>query len=51
MRCFFSHEYALPLSSVHITLIACYWKFFLLHYIQVLCQSRLLKANHAVLLI
>jgi hypothetical protein len=36
-------------SSVHIALIACYWKFFLLHYIQVLSQYRLFKADHAYL--
>jgi hypothetical protein len=34
---FVSYEYALPLSSVCIAHIACYWKFFLVHYIQVLC--------------
>jgi hypothetical protein len=34
----------LALSSVRITHTACYWKFFLLHYIQVLCQSRLLQS-------
>jgi hypothetical protein len=36
-------------SSVHFTHIACYWKFFLLHYIQVLCQYRLYRADHAYL--
>jgi hypothetical protein len=36
-------------SSVRITHIVCYWKFFLVHYTQVLCQSRLCKANHAYL--
>jgi hypothetical protein len=44
---FVSYEYAWPLSSVRIALIACYWKFFLLHYIQVLCQYRLYRADHA----
>jgi hypothetical protein len=34
-------------SSVRIAHIACYWKFFLVHYIQVLCQYRLCKADHA----
>jgi hypothetical protein len=36
-------------SSVHFAHIACYWKFFLLHYTQVPCQSRLCKADHAYL--
>jgi hypothetical protein len=36
-------------SNVHIAHIAFYWKFFLLHYIQVLCQYRLYKADHAYL--
>jgi hypothetical protein len=36
-------------SSVRIAQTACYWKFFLVHYIQVLCQSRLCKADHAYL--
>jgi hypothetical protein len=36
-------------SSVRIAHIACYWKFFLVHYIQVLCQSRLCIADHAYL--
>jgi hypothetical protein len=45
---FVSYEYAL-LSSVCIAHIACYWKFFLLNYIQVLCQYRLCKADHAYL--
>jgi hypothetical protein len=36
-------------SSVRITLISCYWNFFLFHYIQVLCQYRLWKLNHAYL--
>jgi hypothetical protein len=35
-------------SSVRIAHIACYWKFFLLHYTQVLCQSRLYR-DHAYL--
>jgi hypothetical protein len=38
----------LPLSSsVRIAHIACYWTFLLVHYIQVLCQFRLCKADHA----
>jgi hypothetical protein len=37
------------LLSVCIAHIACYWIFFLLHYIQVLCQSKLCKADHAYL--
>jgi hypothetical protein len=36
----------LYLSSVRIAHIACYSKFFLVHYIQVLCQYRLCKLNH-----
>jgi hypothetical protein len=38
-----------PLSNIHTAHIGCYWKFFLLHYVQVLCQSRLCKADHASL--
>jgi hypothetical protein len=38
-----------PLSSVRIAHKACFWKFFLVHYIQFLCQSRLCKADHAYL--
>jgi hypothetical protein len=34
-------------SGIRIALITCYWKFFLLHYTQVLCQYRLCKADHA----
>jgi hypothetical protein len=37
------------LSSVRIAHIARYWKPFLLHCIQVLCQCRLWKADHAYL--
>jgi hypothetical protein len=37
-------------SSVHIAHTTCYWKFFLLHYIQVLCQCRLCKADYACLI-
>jgi hypothetical protein len=37
------------LPSVHISHIACYWKLFLLHYIKVICQYRLCKADHACL--
>jgi hypothetical protein len=36
-------------SGVHFAHIACYWTFFLLHYTQVLCQSRLYRADHAYL--
>jgi hypothetical protein len=36
-------------SSVRIEHIACYWKFLLLNYTQVLCQFRLCKADHAYL--
>jgi hypothetical protein len=35
--------------SVRIAHVACYCKFFILHYVQVLCQSRLCKADHAYL--
>jgi hypothetical protein len=35
--------------SVHIAHIACYWKFLFLHYIQLLCQYRLCRADHAYL--
>jgi hypothetical protein len=37
------------LSSVSIVYGICYWKFFLLHYTQVLCQSRHCKVGHAYL--
>jgi hypothetical protein len=37
-------------SNVRITHIACYWKFFSLHYIQVLCQYRLWKTDHTYLM-
>jgi hypothetical protein len=36
-------------SSVRIAHIASYWKCFLLYYIQILCQHRLWKADHACL--
>jgi hypothetical protein len=36
-------------SNVHFAHIAYYWKFFLLHYTQVLCQFRLYRADHAYL--
>jgi hypothetical protein len=36
-------------SSVRIALIACYRKFFLLHYIQLLRKYRLCKADHVYL--
>jgi hypothetical protein len=36
-------------SSVRVALTACYNHFFLLHYMQVLCQYRLCKADHAYL--
>jgi hypothetical protein len=47
---FVSYDYSWPLSSV--PLIAWYWKFFLLRYtlVQVLCQSRLFKDDHAYLI-
>jgi hypothetical protein len=44
-----SYEYASLFSSVRIVHIASYWKFFLVHYVQVLCQSRLCKADHVCL--
>jgi hypothetical protein len=37
------------LSGVLMAHIACYWKFFLLPYTQVLCQSRFYIANHVYL--
>jgi hypothetical protein len=37
----------LGLWSICIAHMACHWKFFLSHYKQVLCQSRLCKAYHA----
>jgi hypothetical protein len=37
-------------SSVPVALTACYWKFSLLHYMQVLCQCRLCKADHVYLM-
>jgi hypothetical protein len=37
-------------SGVHFAHTACYWKFFLLHYIQVLWQYRLCRADHAYLM-
>jgi hypothetical protein len=36
-------------SSVHFAHITCYWKFFLLHYRQVLSQYRLCRADNAYL--
>jgi hypothetical protein len=39
----------MPFSSVLIVHITCYWKLFLLHYIQVLGQYRLCKAHHLYL--
>jgi hypothetical protein len=39
----------LAFSSIHITHIACYWKFSVLHCIEIPCQSRLWKADHAYL--
>jgi hypothetical protein len=41
--------FASPLSSVRIAHIACYWKIFPLHYIQILYLSRLWKTDHACL--
>jgi hypothetical protein len=38
-----------PSSNIRITHIACFGKFFLLHYIQVLCQSRLWEADDVYL--
>jgi hypothetical protein len=46
---FVVYEYPSPLSSVRIAHTACYWKFFLLHYTQVLCQYRLCETDHAYL--
>jgi hypothetical protein len=41
----------LGLSSILCTAhVACYWKFFLLHYIKVLCQYRLRKADNTYLM-
>jgi hypothetical protein len=34
-------------SSVRFALIECYWKFLLLRYMQVLCQYRLYRVDHA----
>jgi hypothetical protein len=36
-------------SSARIAHIACYWKFFFVHYMQVLCQYRLCKENYVYL--
>jgi hypothetical protein len=36
-------------SGVRVAHMACYWKFFLLRYTQVLCQYRLCRADHAYL--
>jgi hypothetical protein len=46
----FSYEYAWHLSSMHVAHIIYYWKFFPLHYIQVLCQYRLCKTDHVYLI-
>jgi hypothetical protein len=46
---FVSHEYACALSSVHIAHVESDWKFFLLHCVKALYQSRLCKAEHACL--
>jgi hypothetical protein len=46
---FVSYECAWLLSSVRIAHTACYWKFFLLHYTQALCQYRLYRAAHTYL--
>jgi hypothetical protein len=40
-------QYAWPFSSVHMAHVACCGKFFFVHYMQVLCQSRLCKGDHA----
>jgi hypothetical protein len=39
------------LLSVSIARIACSWKFFHVHYIQVFCQSKLCKADHVCLIL
>jgi hypothetical protein len=36
-------------SNIYIVIIACYWKFFLLQFTQVLCQYRLCRADHSYL--
>jgi hypothetical protein len=47
---FVSHKYAFPfVKCVCIAHVAHYSKFLLLHYIQIFCQSRLCKADHAYL--
>jgi hypothetical protein len=47
---FLSFMNMLDLSScLRIAHKACYWRIFLLYYIQVLCQYRLCKADHAYL--
>jgi hypothetical protein len=38
-------DFASPLSNVRIAHVICYWKFFLVHYKQVLCQSRFCIAD------
>jgi hypothetical protein len=48
---FVSYEYAWLSSSEGIAHIAHYWKLFALHYSQVLCQSRLCKADHVCVLL
>jgi hypothetical protein len=47
--CFLWIFFPSPLSSVRIAHIACYWKFFLMYYIQVLCQPRICKGDHVYL--
>jgi hypothetical protein len=37
-------------SSIYFAHITCYWKFFLLHYTQVLCQYRLYRADRVYLM-
>jgi hypothetical protein len=46
---FLSCEYAGLSSSARISHIACYWKFFLVHYTQALCQYRLCRADRVYL--
>jgi hypothetical protein len=39
-----------PSLNVNFAHIACYWKFFLLHYTQVLCQYRLYRPDHCLVM-
>jgi hypothetical protein len=47
--CLLPTGFASPLSSVLIEHVTCYWKFFLVHYIQALSQFRVCKAFHVCL--